>query len=204
MNNDTTIFDLRLLIAWSFYLVAVFGLRTLVHRRRTGSSGFVGISGAPFSLPWWGGALMIVALAIGSEEAARSAFVDTRPTGLFVLFGWTVFAAGAALTLIAQFSMGNSWRIGVDPSARTELVHGGVFRFVRNPIFSAMLLTGLGLLLLLPTWLTTVAWLALLAGLEIQVRYVEEPYLIRTHGSAYASYARETGRFVPGVGRLRA
>jgi protein-S-isoprenylcysteine O-methyltransferase Ste14 len=40
-------------------------------------------------------------------------------------------------------SMGASWRIGVDPSERTDLVTGGAFALVRNPIFSAMLLTGI-------------------------------------------------------------
>lgn len=40
-------------------------------------------------------------------------------------------------------------------------------------------------------------------GIEIQVRAVEEPYLKRTHGASYVSYAENVGRFVPGVGRLR-
>ena len=42
----------------------------------------------------------------------------------------------------------------------------------------------------------------LIAGLEIQVRLVEEPHLIRTHGEAYLAWARGVGRFVPGLGRL--
>jgi protein-S-isoprenylcysteine O-methyltransferase Ste14 len=42
-----------------------------------------------------------------------------------------------------------------------------------------------------------------MAGLiELQVRVVEEPHLLRTHGQAYEDWAREVGRFVPGVGRL--
>jgi SAM-dependent methyltransferase len=39
-------------------------------------------------------------------------------------------------------------------------------------------------------------------ALEVQVRLVEEPYLLRTHGRAYAEYGARTGRFVPGLGRL--
>ena len=31
---------------------------------------------------------------------------------------------------------------------------------------------------------------------------VEEPYLLKVHGSAYAEYAARVGRFLPGVGRL--
>lgn len=41
-----------------------------------------------------------------------------------------------------------------------------------------------------------------LVGLELQVRFVEEPYLLRTHAT-YASYASRVGRFLPGLGRLR-
>ena len=38
--------------------------------------------------------------------------------------------------------MGESWRIGVDPSETTTLVRTGVFGWVRNPIFTAMLVSG--------------------------------------------------------------
>jgi protein-S-isoprenylcysteine O-methyltransferase Ste14 len=31
----------------------------------------------------------------------------------------------------------------------------------------------------------------------------EEAYLIRTYGDAYRAYARQVGRFVPGLGTLR-
>src|SRR5919106_1033091 len=41
------------------------------------------------------------------------------------------------------------------------------------------------------------------ASLQLQVRRVEEPYLARVHGPAYLSYAARTGRFLPGIGRLR-
>jgi protein-S-isoprenylcysteine O-methyltransferase Ste14 len=96
--------------------------------------------------------------------------------------------------------MGDSWRIGVDPDARTALVVGGPFERVRNPIYTAMLLATAGLLLLVPNLASVLALAALVVGLEIHVRLVEEPYLLRTHGERYRSYAERTGRFIPGVG----
>jgi protein-S-isoprenylcysteine O-methyltransferase Ste14 len=45
--------------------------------------------------------------------------------------------------------------------------------------------------------------IAVAASVQVQVRLVEEPYLLRVHGDAYRAYAARTGRFVPGVGRLR-
>ena len=44
--------------------------------------------------------------------------------------------------------------------------------------------------------------LLLLVGIELQVRRIEEPYLARVHGTAYADYAARTGRFLPRLGRL--
>ena len=42
----------------------------------------------------------------------------------------------------------------------------------------------------------------LVVTIELQVRAVEEPYLLATHGDAYRDYLASVGRFVPGVGRL--
>ena len=116
--------------------------------------------------------------------------------------GIVLAVAGIGLTFGAQLAMGNSWRVGVDPEERTALVTDGPFELVRNPIYSAMVPTVLGLLLLVPNILAIIGITALLAALELQVRRVEEPYLLRTHGAAYAEYAARVGRFLPGVGLL--
>jgi protein-S-isoprenylcysteine O-methyltransferase Ste14 len=100
--------------------------------------------------------------------------------------------------------MGASWRIGVDPGERTALVTQGIFGRVRNPIFSAMLLAAVGLVLLVPNVLSAVALVLLIVGLELQVRLVEEPYLTQVHGEPYRRYLASAGRFVPGVGLRRA
>jgi protein-S-isoprenylcysteine O-methyltransferase Ste14 len=103
--------------------------------------------------------------------------------------------------LVAQVAMGNSWRIGVDADERTDLVTGGPFALVRNPIFSAMTVTGAGLAFMVPNVVALLGFAMLLAALEVQVRVVEEPYLHAVHGIGYADYAAQVGRFVPGVGR---
>ena len=100
--------------------------------------------------------------------------------------------------------MGESWRIGVDEQERTELVTSGPFAVVRNPIFAAMLPASMGLALLVPNAVALVGLAALFIALEIQVRLVEEPYLLRAHGDSYRQYAARVGRFVPGLGRLDA
>ena len=116
--------------------------------------------------------------------------------------GFVLFFTGLAGTLLSQVAMGASWRIGVDEAERTELVTGGPFALVRNPIFSAMVPSLLGLALLVPNAAALAGFAALVVALEVQVRLVDEPYLLRTHGARYADYASRVGRFVPGLGRL--
>ncbi|WP_447925971.1 methyltransferase family protein [Georgenia muralis] len=187
-------------------LVAAFGLRSWAHRRRTGSSGFRGLSGPFGSLEWWGGVLFAAALVLGGLGPALAL------SGLVEVFAWTpgwlswvgliAVVAAMAGVLVAQGGMGASWRIGVDADERTDLVTTGPFAKIRNPIFSAMVTALLGMTLMVPGVVTVAALLALVVAVELQVRFVEEPYLVRVHGQAYLSYAQTAGRFVPGVGRL--
>ncbi len=67
-------------------------------------------------------------------------------------------------TLGAQAAMGNAWRGDVDPEARTELVTTGPFRYVRNPIFTATVVTAFGLALLVPNVLALAMLVAILAS----------------------------------------
>ena len=196
------------LCCYAVYLGLAFGLRTALQIRRTGSSGFKGISGSPGSLEWTAGVLFVLALALGAAAPALDLAgtlepVDALDVPVGHAAGLCLFGLGLVGTLAAQSAMGSSWRIGVDESERTELVTGGPFALVRNPIFAAMLPTGLGLALLVPNAAAFAGLLALFVALEMQTRLIEEPYLLRTHDESYSRYAARVGRFFPRVGRLR-
>jgi protein-S-isoprenylcysteine O-methyltransferase Ste14 len=190
------------------YLVLAFGVRTVVQIRRTGETGFRGIGGRPGSLEWLAGVGFVVALVLGAAAPVLALAEVVSPISAFDrraahIVGAILAVTGIAATLAAQIAMGTSWRIGVDEGERTELVTHGPFALVRNPIFSAMIPTALGLTLLVPSVVAIIGLLGLIVALELQVRRIEEPYLVRTHGAVYADYAARVGRFMPGVGRLR-
>ena len=69
-------------------------------------------------------------------------------------------------------------------------------------IFTAVLVTFVGLTLAVPNPVSIVGLVVLAVGVELQVRHVEEPHLFSLQGTAYADYAASTGRFLPGLGRL--
>ena len=197
--------EVTALVLYVVWFILAFGLRTLISVRRTGDAGWRGLSGRPLSLEWSAGVLFGVALAIGVAAPVAGLFgMPTLVTSSTLEWiGVATAAAGVLLTLAAQMSMGDSWRIGVDESERTELVTAGAFQLARNPIFTAMGVTAAGLTMMVPNALAVVGLLALVVALQLQVRGVEAPYLRATHGADYAAYASRVGRFVPQVGRLR-
>lgn len=186
------------------FFALAFGWRSWVQWRRTGSTGFIRPRrGAPptelaGSVGFVVALMLLVAAPIADAAGmARIAWLDV---GWAAVAGAVLGVAGIALTLLAQLAMGDSWRIGVDLSTRTDLVTDGVFGSVRNPIFTAMVVATVGLVLLVPNPVSAAALLVLVAALEVQVRMVEEPYLRTIHGPAYDTYLTSAGRFVPGVG----
>lgn len=196
------------LLLYVAYLALTFGVRTLIHVRRTGATGFHGLGGRPGSAEWLAGVGFAVALLLGLAAPILAIAdvvgpVDTLDTDPLHIVGAALTGGGIAATFLSQIAMGTSWRIGVDEHERTELVTSGPFTFVRNPIFAAMLPTALGLVLLVPSWVGIAGLAGLAVALELQVRVVEEPYLTRVHGHTYTDYAARAGRFFPGVGRFR-
>lgn len=136
-------------------------------------------------------------MAAGWPESLSSlgAIYQLEPGPLQVI-GAVLLFGGTALLVIAQLRLGASWRIGIDERASPGLVTDGFYRFCRNPIFVAMLITLIGYALLLPTWLSLVLLLGAFVGIRQQV-LEEEAYLLRTYGDAYREYARRVGRWLP-------
>jgi len=143
----------------------------------------------------------IVAASVGRIALGPDPLGIWDPSPSVKLFGWLLFGAGAALTVAAQLRMGASWRVGIDDRP-TVLVSEGVFRLVRNPIFTGLLILLAGYACLMPAWWSIGLWLATALGLRIQIAH-EERHLVRLHGRTYLDYAVRVGRLLPVLGRLR-
>lgn len=189
------------------YLLLVFGLRSLLRWRSTGSSGVTPPGGRRYE-EGAADALFLVGLVL-DLGAPLLVIAGALPVleGLAGLtatvVGSLLFAGAIAFALMAQHEMGAAWRTGVVAVADDPLVTSGPFALVRHPVYTATLVASLAVALIVPTALAVLALAACVAGLELQTRAVEEPHLLSRHGEAYRAYARRTGRFAPLLGRLR-
>jgi protein-S-isoprenylcysteine O-methyltransferase Ste14 len=185
----------------ALYVALTFGWRSWLHYRSTGDTGFRLGPKTPFAARVASG-LMVGGAATGLVGTAIAARAESRvtPRRFVALIG---IICGLLGTYRAQLDMGRSWRIGVDADENTNLVTHGLFRYARNPIFSFMTIVGFSSFAAAPNRATAAGAAMLAAGVEVQVRLVEEPYLHATHKDAYTTFAQRTGRFLPKIGRLR-
>jgi lipoprotein signal peptidase len=111
------------------------------------------------------------------------------------IIGICVSAVGAIVAVLAQRSMGASWRVGVPEVDTGALVQAGLFRISRNPTFlgQAMLLAGVALAI--PALPTTLAIVIFLTSASLQIRS-EEAALARTLGQPYLAYCKDVPRWI--------
>lgn len=97
--------------------------------------------------------------------------------------------------ILAQVQMSNSWRVGIDHSARTELKTNGLFSISRNPVFLGMLITLAGIFFILPNAITLLVATVSVMLFQVQVR-LEEEYLSKTHANTYIVYCKKVRRWI--------
>lgn len=115
------------------------------------------------------------------------------------LTGWSGIALvtlGILFSLSAVSAMGKSWRMGIDREAPGALVTTGLFRLVRHPIYSGMLLVTLGMVLVTADLFSIAAATAAWIGIPMQAR-LEEEFLLSLYPEEYGAYRARTGRFWP-------
>lgn len=193
--------SLLLTVYFVVYFLWAFIIRSWVVYRSTGINPMVlprdesayGLVGFYFKLTVAG--LFIYVLLYSWVPASHFYFlpIELPFSAEIQWMGWMILCVALAWTVIAQSNMKNSWRIGIDHEQKTELITEGLFSYSRNPIFLGMLLVLAGLFLVTPNAVTLIFWIVGYILIQVQIR-LEEEYLQRQHGEAYAIFCRKVPR----------
>ena len=150
------------------------------------------------SLPW----LLVVAqfaLLAGLAFVPQSSLWPVATAALLAAI--VLVVGGGLIALLGARGLGAALTATPVPKEKSVLVTTGLYSWVRHPIYTGLLIVGLGLVVLGSSVVHIVLWFALLALLAVKARW-EERMLVVAYPD-YAAYAATTGRFVPGVGRVR-
>jgi protein-S-isoprenylcysteine O-methyltransferase Ste14 len=116
------------------------------------------------------------------------------------------FIIGAACLVVGLWffhrshaDLGTNWSITLEVREQHRLVTDGVYRRVRHPMYTALLLYAIGQALVIPNWVAGPSYLILMGMLcAFRVRG-EESMMFDEFGEEYAKYMARTKRFVPGL-----
>lgn len=149
---------------------------------RRGSRAGTALVAAQFALLALQGALAAPALWQGHVPALAAALLGLgSATGL-----WALWA-----------NRPGNFNIRPVPRQGAQLVVHGPYRWVRHPMYTALLLACAGLGVMSPPMWAAAAWVALAVVLNRKAA-LEEALMAQAH-PGYAAYAVRTRRFVPGV-----
>src|SRR5213083_788767 len=130
--------------------------------------------------------IVAVAILLVRLGAFRGHRVNTDPwlAGL----GLVLFALGLGFAVWARVHIGRNWGTPMAQKDEPELVTTGPYRFVRHPIYSGILVAGIGTAVAL-SWLWLLAFA--LAGIYfVYSARVEERYLTAEFPDEYPPYKR--------------
>jgi protein-S-isoprenylcysteine O-methyltransferase Ste14 len=137
--------------------------------------------------------IVVAAILLGRLGAFRGGSLDSSPwrEGL----GLALFALGLGFAIWARVHLGRNWGTPMSQKDEPELVTSGPYRLVRHPIYSGILVAGLGTAVAL-------SWLWMFAMLLVGVYFaysatVEERYLTGQFPATYLAYRRSTKMLVP-------
>ena len=122
-------------------------------------------------------------------------FTSIKRPFLAQFIGLSLTILSLLIIIIAQNTMSNSWRIGIDEKAKTPLITTGIFIYSRNPIFLGVQICLLGLFLITPNLLMLILLILGISCIHIQVKF-EEDHLRKVHLSKYEEYKKKVSRWI--------
>jgi protein-S-isoprenylcysteine O-methyltransferase Ste14 len=95
--------------------------------------------------------------------------------------------------------LGRNWSVSLEVRDKHELITGGVYRYVRHPMYSAFFLWAVAQFLLLPNWVAGLSGIVGFGTLYLFRVGREEQLMLDAFGEEYRVYMQRTARVVPWI-----
>jgi protein-S-isoprenylcysteine O-methyltransferase Ste14 len=141
-------------------------------------------------------AVLLGILFFGPTHLNADASITPR-NGLLLWLGYSIFILGTAIALMAAFNLGKNLTPLPRPKENAELIQGGLYRFVRHPIYFGVIVLSIGWGLIQQSILVWLYIVIIAIFFDIKSRK-EEQWLVERF-SAYTDYQERVRKLIPWV-----
>jgi protein-S-isoprenylcysteine O-methyltransferase Ste14 len=110
------------------------------------------------------------------------------------VMGLVIITLACIIGISTLITMKDSWRVGIRPDQKTDLITNGFFQFSRNPFFLSFDLMFFGIFLEFPNLVYLIFYLTFIIILHLIIMD-EEKHLIEKHGDLYKNYKDSVNRY---------
>jgi protein-S-isoprenylcysteine O-methyltransferase Ste14 len=111
--------------------------------------------------------------------------------------GTIVSTIGLIIYLLSHVYLRRNWSLSASIKEAHQLVTGGIYRFVRHPMYSSMIMIVLGSGLLVDNYLIMLS--TSLVGITCHIRATREESLLAEEFPEYREYSKKTKMFIPWI-----
>jgi protein-S-isoprenylcysteine O-methyltransferase Ste14 len=113
--------------------------------------------------------------------------------------GLLVIIAGMIIRFIAITTLGKFFTVNLAVHNDHRIIRHGLYKFVRHPSYSGLLISFIGLGLSMNNWLSLLLVVSPILLIMLHRINIEEKMLVQQFGGEYETYQKKTWRLVPGI-----
>ena len=143
--------------------------------------------------------LIIAVLLLGPGEWyghswLRENFVEH--TNLVGTIGLSISIIGALIACISRFTLGKNWSLSIQQKESHVLIMDGIYKYVRHPIYTGLLLLFIGNALIVGDYRAILAVIIVFASFWLKLKK-EEKWMMEIFGTKYMEYKNQTSALIP-------
>lgn len=139
--------------------------------------------------------VLIFATLIGAP--LENHFFDRAPHPTVSMIGAILGLIGLGMGILSYRTLGRNFRVFAAPRRSGSLVRTGIYRFIRHPMYSGVIIGIGGYVMMFGSYFLVPLWLGVTVLYALKAR-LEEP-ILEAKFSEYEDYRKNTWRFLPFV-----
>lgn len=139
--------------------------------------------------------VIVIAFLIKGDQVPTLGFSQPSNDPTLAILGLALMVLGIGLAFWARFHLASNWGMPMSLKENPELVTTGPYTYIRNPIYTGVVLTMLGSGWTLGSWWFLMAFFSLIYFIYASVQ--EEKIMLAAFPDTYPAYKARTKMLIP-------